>query len=142
VNLNRNKRAFLSVLAVCFTVCGFLVLAGCSGDSDDDLVTPPSANSYAGIWTVVFAGAYTGGGLVTIDAEGSCSASVLLSDGVTSFTNIIAFDVPDSGQMQNGEVLYLGTQIGTLSGQFDSNLGSGSYQTLEPSSGTWSATKN
>jgi hypothetical protein len=116
-----------------------VALGGC-GDSDSP--STPTNSAYQGSWAVVFAGSYTGGGNVTIDADGDCSATVLLSDGVNSFTNLITFSVASNGSISSGLVTYAGAPIGTVSGTFGASAGSGAYQTSQPSSGTWAATKN
>lgn len=132
----RTERPHAIIPAI---ILSAVTLGGC-GDSDSPSTPAPSA--YQGSWAVVFAGSYTGGGNITIDADGDCSATILLSDGVNSFTNLITFSVASNGSISNGLVYYAGAPIGTVSGTFSASAGSGAYQTSQPSSGTWAATKN
>jgi len=111
------------------------LLVGC------DSSTEPETSPFKGDWNIVFAGSYIGSGSMPIDSNGKFSVIVLLrnSDNV-SFTNTITGSVNSSGTM-SANTYYNGEKIGTVSGKFVGKTASGSYQTVQPTSGTWSATK-
>jgi hypothetical protein len=118
-------------------IVAFLILSGCSSDSNP---ASPTTNSFAGTWGVVFAGSYTGNGDVPIGTDGKFSVSVLLVGPGGSITNTLTGTVASTGHC-NGDIYYSGSNIGTLSGAFSGNGASGTYQTVQPSSGTWSAVR-
>lgn len=139
---NRNRHTPVTFLAVAMVVGLALATAGCGGDDDSANPGAPTTNPYAGDWSVVFSGNYTGGGQITISSDGSCSEDVVLNDPATGdFTNTVQFDVLENGSVDNGRIYYSGAQIGTISGSFDGNSGSGNWQTSIPTSGTWSASR-
>lgn len=111
-----------------------------SGCAKEDSPTQPKTNPYSGEWQIVFAGTYTGGGEMSIAQDGKFSVTALLEDNSGTFTNIISGSVSGSGSM-TADIYYSGSKIGTASGSFTNSSGSGSYQTLQPSSGTWVASK-
>ena len=115
-----------------------LILSGCK--KDEPAPTAVQANPFSGPWKMVFAGSYVGTGNINIGADGKFSLSLLLYDGVSYFTNTISGTVASSGAM-SADIYYSGSKIGACSGRFSGTGGSGSYQTVQPSSGTWSATK-
>ena len=124
-----------SIMAVCIAL---LIFAGCKEDSTTPVST--TTHPYSGSWKIVFAGTYTGSGTINIGTDGKFSANVLLFAGSTSFTNTITGAVSSSGSM-SADIYYSGSKIGNCGGTFSGSGGSGSYQTSQPSSGTWSATK-
>lgn len=103
-------------------------------------MTQPTANPFSGSWQIVIAGDYTGVGTMNIDDQGDFSFSIVITGAGGTFTNTITGSVSNSGTM-SADIYDSGLKVGTCSGNFSGNSGSGSYQTSEPSSGTWSATK-
>jgi len=114
------------------------ILGGCSSDDDP---TTPEANPFAGVWDITFEGTYSASESGTIGDDGSCTEEVVLSDGTGSFTNTVSFEVNSDGSISNGKIFYEGNEVGTVSGNFTGNSGSGTYATIQPSSGTWTASK-
>ncbi len=78
--------------------------------------------------------------LSLVAAYGSFSWIVILRDGVSNHTNTISGNVTTAGSM-SANIHYGGSQIGTATGTFSGNAGSGTWTTIIPSSGTWSATR-
>ncbi|PIQ09204.1 MAG: hypothetical protein COW71_07500 [Ignavibacteriales bacterium CG18_big_fil_WC_8_21_14_2_50_31_20] len=122
------KKLLLLLLIVLFASCS-------------DSPTEPKSNPYSGAWRIVFAGSYIGSGNLTIDSEGKFSLIVALKNSDnTTFTNTITGSVSSSGSMK-ADTYYNGAKIGTVTGTFVGDSASGSYQTIQPTYGTWSATK-
>jgi len=125
------------MIRVILMCCMFLLLfPACKKDEP----TTPATNPFVGTWHLVLAGSYTGNANVSIASDGSFSFSILLSGSGGSFTNTITGSVSSSGSVSAG-IYEGGSKIGTVSGTLSGNGGSGTYQTSEPSSGTWSATR-
>lgn len=122
-----------------FTISFLFIILLFAGCSKDDSPTQSASNPFSGNWQIVFAGSYTGSGNMSIDSDGKFAVSVLLSDGNGTFTNTINGSVSNSGSM-SADIYYSGSKIGTASGTFTGNSGSGNWQTSS-TSGTWSATK-
>ena len=131
-------------IIVSLIFCLAIICSGCSEDKKTDSnLTDPSGTTtspFAGDWTVAFAGDAEGGGTLQIKSDGSFSWIIILSDGVNTFTNTISGSVTSSGSL-SGKIFFAGTEIGSIDGNFEGNAGSGTWSTIDPSSGTWSAVK-
>ena len=75
-----------------------------------------------------------------IGSDGKFAVTATLQGSSGTFTNVISGSVSSSGSM-SADISYAGSKIGTASGTISGNAGSGTYQTSQPSHGTWAATK-
>lgn len=122
-----------------FTFVLFIALiVSCKNDEP----TASSSNLFAGRWTLFFDGSYSGSDIATVDDKGNFSITVTLTKGQISAQNTIKGSISNDGKM-SGDIIFTatGNKIGTVEGQFQGDAGSGTYQTIEPSSGTWIAQK-
>lgn len=121
-------------LLLLFVFASALLLTSCSDD-------PTTSNPYQGNWNIAFAGDYTGSGSLKIDQDGKFSFNVtLINANYQTFTNTISGSVDDKGNA-SAKTYYAGDEIGGVSGKFNGNSGSGSWQTAVPTYGTWSASR-
>jgi len=125
---------FKTIISFLFII---LLFAGCKKDESP---TQPVSNPYAGNWRIAFAGDYIGGGSMPIGSDGKFAVTATLQGSSGTFTNVISGSVSSSGSM-SADISYAGSKIGTASGTISGNAGSGTYQTSQPSHGTWAATK-
>lgn len=128
------KKIYAKVVSI------FLVIILVSCKSDEP--TSPYVNPFAGKWTVFFDGSYSGSDIATVDDKGNFSLTVTLTKGEISAQNTIKGSMSNDGKL-SGEIIFTatGNKVGTVQGQFNGDAGSGTYQTIEPSSGTWIAQK-
>lgn len=129
------KKIYAKVVSI------FLVIILVSCKSDEP--TSPSVNPFAGKWTVFFDGSYSGSDIATVDDKGNFSLTVTLTKGEISAQNTIKGSISNDGKFFTGDIIFTatGNKIGTVEGEFRGDAGSGTYQTIEPSSGTWIAQK-
>lgn len=112
-----------------------LILAfSCSKDDPTS-----STHQFAGNWSFTVSGQATGNGNFHIDNDGSFSVLLNFTTSSGTTSNVISGKVSTDGTLQDGKILYNGQQIGTVSGTFTGNAGSGSYSSNV--SGTWAAAK-
>ncbi len=119
-----------------------LTIVSCSDDSSSNSTTGPSTtlHPFAGNWNVVFAGDFVDEGTFKIKADGSFSWVIVVPAGADVATNTMAGNVSTSGSL-SGNIYYSGSEIGTITGTFSGNAGSGAWSTNVPTSGSWSATR-
>lgn len=120
-----------------FVLVVVLSSSSCKKDENNPVAT---TNPFAGTWSFLVAGSYVGTGQMIVGSDGGFSFNILLTNNGQTFTNTISGNIATNGQVQNGKIFYSGSQVGTATGTFTGNAGSGAYQT-NTSAGTWSATK-
>lgn len=113
-----------------FLAVAMLLSLSCSDD-------PVSSNAYVGNWNFIFSGTFSGSGTVEVKPDGTFSSTVTINN----VTNAVSGNVNSSGAIENGKIFYAGNEIGTLAGTFQSNTGSGTWQSSAPANGTWAANK-
>jgi hypothetical protein len=120
--------------------------------------------AFQGSWKFTFAGSLNGSGTAEVTAEGRITVHVSLVKHENLFTNPIALNVSNSGELSGdiflwplavgriegslspsgdlfGRVSIPLFDVGSVSGRFAENSGGGTYQTVA-GNGTWSAQKN
>ena len=120
--------------------------------------------SFAGNWTLTFAGALNGSGTMTASSDGNLSIYLSIGKYQHLFSNPVLLKVSNAGAL-HGSIFFLGIKIGGVIGMFSStgdlygevstpvldvgtvtghltqNSGNGTYQSVA-GKGTWSVEKN
>ena len=117
-----------------------LFLSGCKKDSPSP-VQPVVKNAYSGEWQISFKGAYTGSSNIVVDSDGFFTFTVILSGNSRKITELINGSFSSSGFV-SADIYYLSSRVGNIIGISSSDSANGDFQTSQPITGTWSATKN
>jgi hypothetical protein len=115
-------------------ICLLALLCGCNGDDSASNTTNP----FAGIWNITFSEPATGGGQIAVGPDGNFTANFVLLDLEDEFTG--SGEVSNSGTITNGRISNGTAQVGTFTGNFTGNTGTGTYL-FGAGAGTWSANK-
>ena len=106
----------------------------------DSSTGPTGASPFQGQWTFAISGDAVGSGTCVIQSNGSVTVNLDFTVGGVVYPQVIAGSVSNAGDL-TGTVNLQGSQIGTVSGRFTGNTGSGTWVTTLAGSGTWTATK-
>jgi hypothetical protein len=137
-------------MRIVFSAVVFLALLFCSSCDDKTSSNPAgsSANDttgvflYQGVWNIVLSGDLTGGGDMDIGSDGKFSDTWTMNLSSFSYSTLIVGSLQASGSIA-GDISISGNKVGTFSGTFSGNSGSGTYHLSQPEAlnGTFTATK-
>jgi hypothetical protein len=126
------KKAYFIVL-VFISVNIFI---GCSSSKKS---TQNQISPYAGTWSFVYEGIYSGSTEWKIDQDGQFEVTIEVKTDTRTFENYISGEVSETGEV-TGHILLSGNRIGSLSGTMKGNNGNGIYKT-QRGEGVWKSIK-
>jgi hypothetical protein len=121
---------------VLFVFCSVNIFLGCSSSKTS---SQDKINSFAGIWSFVYEGIYSGSTELRIDQEGKFEGTITVKNDSRIFTNDIYGEVNETGEV-TGSIFLSGNRIGSLSGTMKGNNSNGIYKT-QRGQGIWNATR-
>jgi hypothetical protein len=109
---------------------------GCSNskNSSQNQISP-----FAGTWSFVYEGIYSGSTEWKIDQDGQYEVTIEVKTDTRTFENYISGEVSETGEV-TGYILLSGNRIGSLSGTMKGNNGNGIYKT-QRGEGVWKSIK-
>jgi len=126
------KKAYFVV----FVFCSANIFIGCSSskNSSQNQISP-----FAGTWSFVYEGIYSGSTEWKIDQDGQFRVTIEVKTDTRTFTNYISGEVSETGEV-TGYIWLSGDRIGSLSGTMKGNNGNGIYKT-QRGEGAWNSIK-
>jgi len=121
---------------IIFVFCSANIFLGCSSskNSSQNQISP-----FAGTWSFLYEGIYSGSTEWKIDQDGQFRVTVEVNKDSRTFTNYIDGEVSETGEV-SGYILLSGNRIGSLSGTMKGNNGNGVYKT-QRGEGVWTSNK-